>query len=230
MLATDYLLAGVVSIGAGLDRTAVFQFMVSRPIVAAPLAGWLLGDPVAGLQVGILVELLWLGRLPIGAAIPPDDTQVAIGATALAVAMGRYLEIEGYAFTMLAVLTALPIGKIGQLFERLARQGNGRLLQQADAALAAGRLGEIERDHLRGMAHFALASLATYGVIIAGGSLFLFLFAEPLLEPVRDAANWLQLAFILIGTAVIIGTIHVSRAMTLFAASFATAFLMLWLL
>ncbi len=230
MLAVDYLIAGAVSVFAGLDRTAAFQFMVSRPIVTAPLVGWLLGEPLTGLQVGALVELLWLGRLPIGAAIPPDDTQVAVGATALAIAMGHYLGLAGFPFTVLAVLTALPIGKIGQVFERLARQRNGRLLQRSEAALAAGHLRVIERSHLQGIGHFALSSLATYSVIIAGGSLFLYLLAPLLIEPVREVASWMRLAFILIGTAVILGTINVSRAMTLFAASFATAFLMLWLM
>lgn len=225
-----FLLAAIVAVAAGLDRTAAFQFMVSRPIVAAPLAGWLLGEPLAGLQVGGMVELLWLGRLPIGAAIPPDDTQVAIGATALAVIMGEVMGEAGLPFTILAVFVALPLGKIGQVFERLARTANGRLLLRAEAAVGGGRLVEAERSHLRGLVHFALASLATYAVISLGGSLCLYFLAPLLLDATATAAGWLQLAFVLVGTAMILGTINVSRGTTLFAASFATAFLMLWLL
>ncbi|MEZ4485509.1 MAG: PTS sugar transporter subunit IIC [Syntrophotaleaceae bacterium] len=74
-----------VAIICGLDRTAAGQFMLCRPIVAAPLTGWLLGEASIGLQVGAMLELLWLGRLPVGAAIPPDDSQVAVGCTFLAV-------------------------------------------------------------------------------------------------------------------------------------------------
>lgn len=88
MGAGHYLLGASVAVISGLDRTAFPQIMISRPIVVGPLTGWLLGNPSAGLQVGLLVELLWLGRLPVGAAIPPDDTQVTVGATALAIGMG----------------------------------------------------------------------------------------------------------------------------------------------
>ena len=79
----------------GFDRVAFLQSMACRPLVAASLTGWLLGIPLQGLQVGILLELLWLGRLPVGAAIPPDDTQVAIGATALALTVQQQLGMHG---------------------------------------------------------------------------------------------------------------------------------------
>ncbi len=226
----DYLMASVVAVIAGLDRTAAFQFMLSRPIVAAPLTGLLLGSPLTGLQVGALIELLYLGRLPIGAAIPPDDTQVAVGASAIAVSTGGALGLAGFPFAILATLIALPLGKVGQLFDRAARVWNARLLAQAEADINAGRLETFEKLHLRGMVHFSLCSLGTYAVIVVLGSLLLHGVAPLLIEEVADAAGWLTLAFVVLGGAAILGTINVSRSMTLFAASFATAFLMLWLL
>jgi mannose PTS system EIIC component len=225
----EYLLAGTVAVGAGLDRTAAGQFMVSRPIVAAPLVGWLLGAPLAGLQVGAMVELLWLGRLPIGAAIPPDDTQVAIGATVLTIMLGPLLYLDGVSFAVLCLLVALPLGKVGQIFDRLARQGNDGLLRRAQEAVEGGQLEGAERCHLRGLGHFAMSSLATFVLIVAGGSLLLNRFAEVFIKPVHAATPWLLLLFPLLGTAMLLGTANVSRAMTLFIASFATALLMLWL-
>ncbi len=230
MVAVDYLIAAAVSVVVGLDRTAAFQFMLSRPIVAAPLTGLMLGAPATGLQIGVMVELLWLGRLPIGAAIPPDDTQVAVGATALAVGLGSVLGMTGPAFAVLAVLTALPVGKIGQVFERLVRQRNVRLTQRAEQALAEGRLAQIEGEHLRGLFFFALAALATYAVIVFVGTGILYFLAPLLIDPVSEAESWFRLIFVLIGTSVILGSMNVSRAISLFGASFATAFLMLWLL
>jgi mannose PTS system EIIC component len=225
----DYLLAGTVAVGAGLDRTAAGQFMISRPIVAAPLVGWLLGAPLTGLQVGAMVELLWLGRLPIGAAIPPDDTQVAIGATVLAITLGPLLHLDGVAFAVLCLLVALPLGKVGQLFDRVARQCNDGVFRRALRAVEDGQLQLAENYHLRGLGHFAISSLATFVLIIAGGSLLLHQFAEVFIEPVHAASPWLMLLFPLLGTAMLLGTANVSRAMTLFIASFATALLMLWL-
>ncbi len=230
MVIVDYLLAAMVAVVAGLDRTAAFQFMISRPIVAAPLAGLVLGSPLTGLQVGALIELLWLGRLPIGAAIPPDDTQVAVGATAIAVSMGSVLGMAGLPLAILATVVALPLGKVGQIFDRAGRGWNARLLLQAEADVKRGSLETFEALHLRGMAHFALCSLGTYTAIFVLGSLLLYSIAPMLIVTVGDGANWLALAFLLLGAAAILGTINVSRSMSLFAASFASAFLMLWLL
>ncbi len=230
MLATDFLIAGAVSVVAGLDRTAVLQLMISRPIVAAPLTGLVLGHPVTGLQVGAMVELLWLGRLPVGAAIPPDDTQVAVGATALSVIMGGLYGLSGLGFSILCTLITMPLGKVGQHFDRMARNSNGRLLAEAETALEQGLLGVAESSHLRGVLHFALASLGTYLVISGAGSLALHFLAPLAIIPISQSVNWLWLVFPLVGTAVILGTINVSRSMTLFGASFTSAFLMLWLL
>ena len=38
--------------------------MISRPLVAGALTGWLLGDPVTGLEVGAMLELFHLAGMP----------------------------------------------------------------------------------------------------------------------------------------------------------------------
>src|ERR1035438_4041453 len=68
----------------GLDETAVGQFMVSRPIVAGPLVGWILGRPDIGLELGALVELIWIGDLPVGAHLPLDLMTLTSVSVALA--------------------------------------------------------------------------------------------------------------------------------------------------
>ena len=116
MSAVDLLTGALVALICGLDRMAVLQVMVSRPIVAAPLVAWLLGDPLVGLQIGMMVELLWLARLPVGAAIPPDDTQVAVASSVLAINLGRLLEAPGIELLLLCLLVAIPLGKVGAVF------------------------------------------------------------------------------------------------------------------
>jgi len=230
MSATGYLLSGALAVFAGLDRTAAVQLMLSRPIVVAPLSGWLLGDPLVGLQVGALLELLWLGRLPVGAAIPPDDTQVAIAGTVLTLSMAGRLSLGGMPLLLLSTLVAIPLGKLGQLADRIVRQRNGRLLERAEAALKAGDLALAERCHLLGLAHFALGALLSFTAIVAAGTLVLHLLAPLLAGPLAAAEGALRVALPLVGVAMILGTINVSRTRTLFGASFATALLMLWLL
>lgn len=229
MIAVDLLFGTLVSLICGLDRTALLQVMISRPLVAAPLAAWLLGEPLVGLQVGVMVELLWLARLPVGAAIPPDDTQVSVAATVLAIILGKLLHVGGLELLMLCLLVALPLGKLGQYFDHLARQYNVRLLVQAENALDNGALFIAEFQHLRGILSFSLAAIGTYAVIVAGGLLLVPLLWSLVQQPLELSSSWLQLALPLIGVAVILGTINVSRALTLFCAAFGMAFLLMWL-
>jgi PTS system mannose-specific IIC component len=229
LIIADLLIGALVSLFCGLDRTAILQIMISRPIVAAPLSAWLLGEPLVGLQVGVMVELLWLARLPVGAAVPPDDTQVAIASSVLAISLGKMLQVPSSELLLLCLLIALPLGKFGQFLDHFARQYNVRLQARAEAALDRGNLLLAELQHLRGLLSFSLAAIGTYLVILLGGSL-LVPPLRPLLQPVLGhSASWLQLALPLVGVAVLLGTINVSRALTLFCASFGMAFLLMWL-
>ncbi len=229
MIATDLLLGALISLICGLDRVAVLQIMISRPIVAAPLAALVLGEPLVGLQIGVMVELLWLARLPVGAAVPPDDTQVAIAGSVLSVILGHALPEAGPELTIICLLIAIPLGKVGQYFDHSARQYNVRLPRQVELAFNRGSLLAAEWQHLRGLFSFALAAVATYAVILLGGLLIIPLLWPFVQQPLSYSTGWIQLALPLIGIAVILGTINVSRAITLFWASFGMAFLLMWL-
>ncbi|MGK2905131.1 MAG: PTS sugar transporter subunit IIC [Desulfuromonadales bacterium] len=229
MVIGDYLLAGLVAMLTGLDRVALIQIMISRPLVAGPLTGWVLGHPLVGMEVGMLLELLWLGRLPVGAAIPPDDTQVAVGATVLAISMGHILNLNGMPMVILSVLIAIPLGKFGQLFDRLARHVNGRLAVSGHLALMTGNTSSLERYHLLGLASFALASLATAFVIVLSGSFVLYFMAPLFIGAVREAGLSLQYSLVLVGAASLLGTINVNRSISLFCAAFTGTMLVLWL-
>jgi len=225
----DLLIGAVIALICGLDRTAILQLMISRPIVAAPLVAWLLGEPLIGLQIGLLVELLWLARLPVGAAIPPDDTQVSIASCVLTINLARVFSPQGPELMLLCLLVAIPLGKIGQYFDHFSRQINVRLLQSTERGLADGKLLRAEIQHLRGILNFSLAALGTYAVIVVGGFLLVPILWPLVRVALQHSSGWLQLALPLVGVAVILGTINVSRALTLFCASFGMAFLLLWL-
>lgn len=229
MINSELAIGAGVALVCGLDRVAALQIMISRPIVAAPLVAWLLGDVSVGLEIGLMVELLWLARLPVGAAVPPDDTQVAIAGTVLASSLGNFLGLYGLEYQLLCLLVAIPFGKFGQYFDRFARQYNGRKVAQSDQYLEAGNFRAMERTHLMGLLCFALSALGTYLVIICGGLLTIPLLAPLLLPSLSATALWLRLALPLVGIAVILGTINVNRALTLFGASFGMAFLLMWL-
>lgn len=229
-MAFDSLLwASLVAIICGLDRLAAFQLMLSRPIVAGPLTGLVLGEPLIGLQVGMLVELLWLGRLPVGASIPPDDTQAAIGGTYLSVsfATADYAQPAAIVFCL---IVAIFMAKSGQFFDRMARRANDHMVKRAERNVLTGDLAAVDRIHLVGIGHFALASLLTF-VVVAGAGSMVCLASLPYFAPMLVAPiNWLELSFVMVGASMLLSSINVNRAATLFGASFVSSVLMLWLL
>jgi len=227
---SEFFTGSLIAVVLGLDRTAAFQLMISRPIVAGPLTGFILGDAWIGLQVGALVELLWLGRLPVGAAIPPDDTQVTVAATVLSVVAVSQFDGPPTAWALFCLLAAMPFGKVGQMFDRLVRERNAELLRHVEKGVAAGQTDGIEKWHLLGLVHFSLASFLAYVGIVVPAWLVIHLIGLDLLDTVAQMKGWLLLAFPLVGTATILAAINVSRAVTLFSASFVTAFLLMWLI
>lgn len=225
----DIALAALVAVIAGLDRTAMLQAMISRPLVVAPLVGMLLGCPAGGVQIGLMCELLWLGRLPVGAAIPPDDTQVAVGATTLFALQSGLTGESTLPLAVLCLLVAIPLGKAGQMFDRLARERNGRMQQRWDDCLKRGEVHLLERLHLQGLLHFGLASLATFLLIVLVGGVLVKMLVPPLLPHLVPVAAWVRLSMVAVGVAAIIGSLNVGRTMTLFSASFVTGLTVLWL-
>lgn len=223
---TPYLLGAGMAVLLGLDRTAALQIMISRPLVAGPLVGLVLGDPLTGLTIGMLLELLWLCRMPVGANIPHDDTQITVCATTLAIALSGTLG-GGAGLTLGALLVALSLGKIGQRVERTVRTQNQRLPAAALVRLQQGQLPAVERLHLRGLVNFALGALTTYTAIILIGR-WLMIFGAPFfLELLTRQADWIKLALILVGVATLLQALNVRRAYGLFFGSFMLTFLLL---
>ena len=71
-----------------LDATSVGQFMISRPLVAGTLAGWWLGDPGLGLEIGAILELFYIAGVPAGGSRVPETGSASVVAVAVAVRRG----------------------------------------------------------------------------------------------------------------------------------------------
>jgi mannose PTS system EIIC component len=152
-----------------LDRTAAFQFLISRPLVSSTVTGLILGDVKTGLMIGLVLELLWLGTQPLGTALPPDDTIVAVAAPAAGIIAGRLLGSTEASLLGLAVLVSLPLSEGGRLVDSTARKINGIFLTRAKAAAKDGDIRGVERQNLSGLASFFLffTLLTGVGVICA---------------------------------------------------------------
>ena len=194
---------GIALIGGliGLDRTAVGQFMISEPIVAAPLTGWMLGDPVAGTIIGVVLELIWVLDMPIGAFVPADATISAVSATAIA-ALGSAgnapLPVIG--FSILLTVAMVPATMRA---DDIVRHWNSRL---ADAVMTGPGLDtgrRLARAHLSGLPVFFMKSFLLYLVFLPLGLAAVSAFNH-LPENVHRAMSLFVKLLPLIGVALVV--------------------------
>jgi PTS system mannose-specific IIC component len=153
----------------GVDLVSFPQAMLSRPLVAAAVAGVITGDLEAGLRVGLVLELFALDVLPVGASRYPDFGPGAVAAAAFAT--GRpWGEALGF-----AVLLGLAMALVGGRSMILLRMVNGRRVRQAEAALAGGDAGIIGRLQVAGLLSDAVRSvlLTLLGLLAAGPAAWL---------------------------------------------------------
>lgn len=81
---------------------------ICRPIVISTLTGLVLGNPTEGLIIGSILELMFIGSFPIGAAVSPDYGSAGAICTAFAIITGGGSAVA----TVLAVPVALLGGFI----------------------------------------------------------------------------------------------------------------------
>ncbi len=147
----------------GLDLVSVPQAMISRPLVAGTVAGWLIGDVQAGLRIGVLFELFALDVLPVGAVRYPDYGPATIAAVALAAGSPWQLGLG------LSTAMGLVLALLGGWSLQVVRRLNARAIQRRAAALAAGESGAIRRLQYGGLVRDAARGflLTLVGVVLA---------------------------------------------------------------
>src|SRR5919205_1278369 len=107
-----------------LDLVSLPQAMISRPLVAGAIAGWIAGDVQAGLRVGALFELFALDVLPVGAVRYPDYGPATVVATALAADAPWQFALG------LSAALGLVLAVLGGLTLQLVRRLNARAIQR----------------------------------------------------------------------------------------------------
>lgn len=133
----------------GIGLVALFAYMVDfcayaqwdRPIFTCMLVGFVLGDMKQALILGANLELLYMGTMSIGAALPPDIYAGGILGVAFAIVTGT--GIEG------AVTLCLPIASLAlavkQFFYTFFR---GYCTHRADHYASIGDADGVARMHI----------------------------------------------------------------------------------
>ena len=172
------LLGGVL----GLDVVCFPQMMVSRPLVAATLAGAFVGDPAMGIFVGVTLELIALATLPFGASRYPEWGSAAVvgGAIAGALNTGRAGALS------IGVLAALATAWVGGLTLVKLRVWVAWLARRRRPALDAGSRGAVISLQLAGLTADAVRAAAltagAYALLfpVAQATLGIWSLSEPL--------------------------------------------------
>jgi PTS system mannose-specific IIC component len=137
------LLGGVL----GLDVVSFPQAMISRPLVAATLAGVLVGQPASGLLIGAALELVALETLPFGASRYPEWGSASVVGGAI---FASHPSHPAGAMTI-AMLSALATTWVGGWTMVKLRQQNARWAGARRAGLEAGSRGTVVSLQLIGL-------------------------------------------------------------------------------
>ena len=137
------LLGGVL----GLDVVSFPQAMISRPLVAATLAGVIVGQSASGLLIGAALELVALETLPFGASRYPEWGSAAVVGGAI---FASHPSHPAGAMTI-AMLAALATTWLGGWTMVKLRQLNARWAGSRRAGLEAGARGTVISLQLIGL-------------------------------------------------------------------------------
>ncbi len=216
-LTTKVSLLGAI---CALDRTAAFQVMFSRPLVAGTLGGLLAGNWEIGLLVGVSLELYFLSEMPVGTNIPTDDTLLALAAGGTAAAL-RGLPANGLVpektLALVVLLVVLPWAGLTRKLDSWVRVRNSRLIDDMETALLAGQNCSAINFHLYGMLNFYGAAVCALGLMMISSLLLVpvLLYCLPVWAwPLTDR---LLLIFPAAGIAGLLSKMNQKRQLAVFA-------------
>jgi len=138
----------------GMDVVTFPQAMISRPIVAATVAGSFMGNPGGGLIMGVVLELLALGMLPFGASRYPEwgSASVVGGATYALHAAGvpGALATSLFAALATAVVSGWSMVRLRRLNAAYATRRRADLDAGSPSAVIGTQLFGLTADFVRG--------------------------------------------------------------------------------
>ena len=149
-----------------LDVTAFGQFMISRPIVVGPIFGFLLGDIKTGIWLGMIVELLWVGVIPMGASVPPDTTAMAI----LSTVWGMRGVPNHPSSVVLALALAIPAAVLFRLVDVAQRYAHVRIARWVQDAPDGALESRISQGIYAGFLLFFIKAFLFYAGLLYAGS------------------------------------------------------------
>lgn len=129
----------IVAFLAGVD-VILDEWELAQPIVACTLVGMALGHIGEGVALGASLQLIALGWMNIGSAIPPDAAMASIVSAILVCGPAQVSLKEGIAL-------AIPLAIAGQLLNIFVRTFVVFMSHVADNVAAEGNLRKLDAIH-----------------------------------------------------------------------------------
>ena len=138
----------------GLDVVSFPQAMISRPLVAATIAGAFIGHPESGLLIGVVLELIALDTLPFGASRYPEWGSAGVVGGSLFAAQQSGMPGALPASILAALLTASISGWSMVVLRRIIASrlalARDRIEDGSRSALMSLHLSGMSLDIVRG--------------------------------------------------------------------------------
>lgn len=138
-MSVSYLLIALIAM-FGHSEDFLGTTLLSRPLVLGPLVGLVLGDVTQGVSIGATLELIFMGNIKVGAAIPPDVITGGVLGTAFAIISGKGPAIALAIAVPVSILAEMVISGLFVLRAMLNKKFN----QYADE----GDFKGIQRLHI----------------------------------------------------------------------------------
>jgi mannose/fructose/N-acetylgalactosamine-specific phosphotransferase system component IIC len=147
----------------GLDVVSFPQAMVSRPIVASTVVGAFIGNPPAGLLIGVVLEMIALDTLPFGASRYPEWGSAGVVGGALFAAqppaMPGALPASVLAALLTASISSWSMVVLRRIIASRLERTRDRIEEGSRQALLSLHLSGMSLDLLRGALVTTIAML-----------------------------------------------------------------------
>jgi len=163
------LLAGLLS----LDETALMQTWFSQPLPVGVLTGAFCGDPITGLAIGLPVQLILAGNLPVGQSFTGDAVTPLVAGVGAVVLSGHgltpafgtvgldQLALVGWMVTAVGLFSSL-----GHIMVQMERRAHFLWMLEGHRTLRDGRLRRMENIHVRCLFTTFLRGVVTTVVLL----------------------------------------------------------------
>ncbi len=228
LLSAKIVLAAAIGAALELDAYFIGMTLVSQPIIAGGIAGWIFGDFFTGIFIGSLVQLVWISP-PVGAYVPPSSSAIAYTATVLCLNMNvLFVHKEFDALIMFGLVIGTATGYFVGQADIWNRKLNTLILHLFEPAILKGGIWPVLAAQAFALAAKFFRDAVFYFIVFAFGTGIaakIFSSLPPDILKGLEKALWVMPV---IGLAVIYETFRTRIGEMLHIALFLVFYLVFW--